>query len=91
MHPKNGKLSFTLNRNTTQALVHFSLTTYTTVWYIWAGEYSSESDFFVPLHVDHLIDWCPIVIKYLALAPGWRFLLTDDYEDVWLDDSLLEI
>lgn len=63
----------------------------TTGWYIWAGEeLSDDPDFFVPLHVEHLADWCPEVIKYLGLPPGWRFL-TDraDYEDVWKDESLL--
>jgi hypothetical protein len=26
----------------------------------------------------------------LGLGPGWRFLLTRTYEDVWFDPSLLE-
>lgn len=54
----------------------------TTGWYIWRGEYSFEDDFFVPLHVSHLDETCPLVVKYLGLAPGWRFLITDGYEDV---------
>lgn len=63
----------------------------TTGWYIWAGsEMSCEPDFFVPLHVEHLTDWCPDVIPYLGLPPGWRFLLAPDYEDVWFDSTLLE-
>jgi hypothetical protein len=28
---------------------------------------------------------------YLALPPGWRFLIAPDYEDVWFDESLLHI
>lgn len=65
----------------------------TTGWYIWAGEeYSEDPDFFIPLHVEHLKDWCPLIIKYLGLPPGYRFLITDDgYEDVWEDTSLLDI
>jgi hypothetical protein len=63
----------------------------TTGWYIWAGEYSSDSDFFVTLHVEHLKEWCPKVLKYLGLAPGWRFLLANNYEDVWQDNSLLKV
>ena len=65
----------------------------TTGWYIWAGEtYSSDPNFFVPLHVEHLIEWCPEVIKYLGLAPGWRFLIVpSSYEDVWEDKTLLEL
>jgi hypothetical protein len=60
-------------------------------WYIWAGEeLSSADDFFLPVHVEHLSDWCPEVIPYLALGPGWRFLIAPDYEDVWFDESLIE-
>ena len=56
----------------------------TTGWYIWAGEeLSDDPDFFVPLHVEHLKAWRPEIIKYLGLAPGWRFLVGEDnYEDV---------
>ncbi len=64
----------------------------TTGWYIWAGEELSDSpDFFKPLHVAHLNDWCPKVKKFLGLAPGWRFLIAGDYEDVWYDATLLGI
>ena len=61
-----------------------------TGWYIWAGEsLSTEPDFFLPLHVSHIADWCPVVNDYLGLAPGWRFLIADDYVDVWFDETLL--
>jgi len=64
----------------------------TTGWYIWAGEdFSSAPDFFKPLHVEHLSEWCPQVQKYLGLPPGWRFLIAGDYEDVWYDASLLTV
>jgi hypothetical protein len=64
----------------------------TTGWYIWAGEQlSDDPDFFVSLHVEHIKEWCPDIIKYLGLPPGWRFLYAPDYEDVWEDKSLLEI
>ncbi len=63
----------------------------TTGWYIWAGEtLSSEADFFAPLHVAHLDEFCPRVLAYLGLPPGWRFLIADGYEDVWFDPTLLE-
>src|SRR5262249_4805049 len=32
-------------------------------------------NFFVPLHVSHLAEWCPAALKFLGLAPGWRFLI----------------
>jgi hypothetical protein len=64
----------------------------TTGWYIWAGEELSDSPgFFMPLHVDHLDEWCPQIKKYLGLAPGWRFLIDADYEDIWFDESLLNV
>lgn len=61
-------------------------------WFLWAGpvEPSTKDDFFKPLHAHHLEQWAPIVIPYLALAPGWRFLIAPDYEDVWFDPSLFE-
>ena len=59
-------------------------------WYLWAGEeMSEEDDFFKPMHVYHLNERCPYILKYLALPPGWRFLLAGHYEDVWFDAKLL--
>jgi hypothetical protein len=63
----------------------------TTGWYIWAGELSDDVDFFKPLHVAHLDSWCPQLLKYLGLSPGWRFLIANDYEDVWFDPSVLSL
>lgn len=64
----------------------------TTGWYLWAGEeLRQDADFFVPLHVEHLAEWCPQVLKFLGLPPGWRFLLAHGYEDVWEDPSLLNV
>ena len=64
----------------------------TTGWYIWAGEeLPQDPGSFVPLHVSHLSSWCPQVIPYLGLPPGWRFLLAPQYEDVWFDKTLLDI
>jgi hypothetical protein len=61
-------------------------------WYIWSGEYlSQEKDFFKPLHAKHLAERCPQVLKYLALPPGYRFLIdTEGYVDVWYDPMLLD-
>lgn len=60
-------------------------------WFIWAGEeLSADPNFFRPLHVEHLGRWCPAVLPYLGLAPGWRFLIAPGYEDLWWDRSLLD-
>lgn len=64
----------------------------TSGWYIWAGEeLPDDPNFFLPLHIEHLPEWCPDIIKFLGLAPGWRFLIAPGYEDVWEDKALLEI
>ncbi len=63
----------------------------TSGWFIWAGEQLSPApDFFQPLHVQHLAERCPEALPYLALPPGWRFLVAPGQEDVWFDASLLE-
>jgi hypothetical protein len=58
-------------------------------WYIWAGEYSSDGDFFSPLHTAHLAERLPEAVRFLALPPGSRFQVAGDYVDVWFDESLL--
>jgi len=63
----------------------------TTGWYIWAGdgEPSPAADFFVPLHVEHLAEWRPEILKFLGLPPGWRFPTDGTHQDVWEDPTLL--
>ncbi len=61
-------------------------------WYIWAGEtFSDRPDFFEPICLEHLADLRPEVLDYLALPPGWRFLISPDYKDVWFDANLLNL
>jgi len=61
-------------------------------WFLWAGkENSSNDDYFKPLHVYHLLEKYPKILKYLALPAGWRFLVADNYEDVWFDEKLFRI
>jgi len=60
-------------------------------WYIWGGELSTRPDFFEPLHVEHLTDRCPQILKFMGLPAGYRFLLAGDHIDVWFDVSLLGI
>ena len=62
-----------------------------TNWYLWVGEYSDAADFFQPVHIGLLLEICPKAINYLGLSPGWRFLFDNQYEDVWYDESLLDI
>lgn len=60
-------------------------------WYIWCGgEMSKDDDFFSPLHIEHIDQFLPAISYYLALPPGYRFLVDDKgYEDVWFDPELL--
>jgi len=64
----------------------------TTGWFIWAGEGEPDTapDFFVPLHVAHVAEWRPEILKFLGLPPGWRFLTDGTHEDVWEDRALLK-
>lgn len=63
----------------------------TTGWYIWAGqEFSQSEDFFKPYCAKHLIGIRPEIVKYLGLAPKYRFIVDGNgYEDVWEDEGLL--
>lgn len=60
-------------------------------WYIWCGnEMSTSTDFFSPLHIEHISEYLPEAAEYLALPPGYRFLIDgQDFEDVWFDPHLL--
>ena len=60
----------------------------TSGWYIWAGEYAEVEDVFKPLHISHIETWTPLALKFLGLPPGWRFLVTPDFEKVSHDESL---
>lgn len=63
----------------------------TSGWYIWGGtELSEAPDFFKPLHHHHIDEYCPPALPFLALPPGWRFLLAPGQLDVWFDPALLE-
>lgn len=64
----------------------------TTGWYIWFGEqFSKATDFFAPVHTSHICEEYPEAAKLLGLPPGYRFLIADDYLDVWYDDALLNM
>ncbi|MDT8069217.1 MAG: hypothetical protein ROO76_13710 [Terriglobia bacterium] len=80
----------TLGRKPINGLRH-PPTDATNGWFIWSGEYSSSPDFFAPLHTSHLEQRLPQVIDFLGLPPGSRFVLADDYADVWCDESLLNV
>jgi hypothetical protein len=59
-------------------------------WYLWwGGEPSSARGFFDPLHVEHLAERCPDALPYLALPPGWAFVVAPGHEDVWFDEKYL--
>lgn len=62
-----------------------------TGWFIWSGEEFSESDdFFKPHCVGHLPELNPLIIPFLGLPPGYRFLIDGKgYVDVWEDPILL--
>jgi hypothetical protein len=61
-------------------------------WYLFAGDQPGDADdFFQALHTRHLTVWRPEVLPYLALPPGWAFVIAPGYEDVYYDESLLNV
>ena len=56
-------------------------------WYIYAGdEWSDADDFYRPLCVEHLEEYCPAAVPFLGLPPGWRFMTDGQgFADVWRD------
>lgn len=59
-------------------------------WYLWAGgEPSDADDFYEPMCIEHISDYCPAALPFLALPPGWRFLTDGEYSDVWYDATIL--
>ena len=53
-------------------------------WYIHAGDWSAEDEFYKPLCVEHLFDYCELALPFIALPPRWRFITdADGYVDVW--------
>ncbi|WP_424273800.1 immunity protein Imm33 domain-containing protein [Cocleimonas flava] len=61
-------------------------------WYIWCGEDLPEDpEFFDSMHVSHISEYLPSIEKYLALPVGYRFLVTETYEDIWYDETLKNV
>lgn len=63
-------------------------------WYIWSGGEipQKEVEYFNPIHPEHLLEKCPLVLKYLGLPYGYRFQIDNkSYEDIWFDQSILDI
>jgi hypothetical protein len=53
-------------------------------WFFHGGEYSDAPDFYQPVHVGHLKEILPSVIRYMRLPTGEKFIIDDQgYEDVW--------
>jgi hypothetical protein len=61
-------------------------------WFLWSGEeLSTDTAFFSNVHTHHLTELRPEVLKFLGLPPGYRFLITGEYVDVWFDPTLLDV
>ena len=62
-------------------------------WYIWGGDYNEAEEFYQPMHMSHISQYCPAIEPYLALSPGWGVIISpsEDYEDVWFDEARLHV
>jgi len=92
-HPVHGDLKVGIARNINSGAmpihgVRMLPERGTSGWYFWAGDYSDDPDFFVALHASHLAERAPLVLPFLALPPGWRFLTDGSYKDVWFDEEV---
>ncbi len=57
-------------------------------WFLWCGEHRDDVDFYAPYHAKHLVEMLPLVVPYLALEPGFKFIVDDaGYEDVWRESD----
>ena len=56
-------------------------------WYIHAGdEWSDDPDFYQPLCIEHLAEYCKPALPFLCLPPGWRFMTDGEgFVDVWYE------
>ena len=62
----------------------------TSGWYFWSGEWSNKEDFFEPIHGTHIKDYSNLILPYLGLPEGSRFIIDESYEDIWFDKSIIE-
>ncbi|WP_420824788.1 immunity protein Imm33 domain-containing protein [Streptomyces coryli] len=63
----------------------------TSGWYLWTGDHDpNDPDFFAPIHAKHIFEARLVVVPYLGLPPGWRFLIAPGYEDIWFDREALD-
>ena len=54
-------------------------------WYVWGGEagrHSRAAGFFETMPVAHLLERCPQIMPFLALAPGWRVSIAADRPEI---------
>jgi len=57
-------------------------------WFFHCGDFSDAADFYQPVHAAHLQSMLPLVLGYLQLPPGTRFIVDDKgFEDVWQEGS----
>ncbi len=61
-------------------------------WFVWAGgEINNDTSLWDNIHIQHLIEMYPDLLKYLGLPPGYRFQIDDKgYEDVWFDQKIID-
>ncbi|MBV9514094.1 MAG: hypothetical protein JO280_08670 [Mycobacteriaceae bacterium] len=54
-------------------------------WYIYAGdEWSDDPNFYLPLCVEHMAEYCKFALPFFCLPPGWRFMTDGQGSiDVW--------
>ena len=61
-------------------------------WFVHAGDECSDTpDFYQPLCVEHLVEYCQLAIPFLCLPAGWRFTTdAQGFINVWQDVKIVD-
>ncbi|MEI8644369.1 hypothetical protein P4S60_01650 [Pseudoalteromonas sp. Hal040] len=59
-----------------------------TGWWLTTDEYNGDISSLKMVHFTHIVEYRPEVAIYMALPPGYRFMLGGEQEHVWFDEEV---
>ncbi|WP_010604482.1 immunity protein Imm33 domain-containing protein [Pseudoalteromonas maricaloris] len=57
-------------------------------WWLTTDEYNGDTSSLKTVHFTHIVEHRPEVAIYMALPPGYRFMLGGQEEHVWFDEEV---
>ena len=57
-------------------------------WWLTTDEYNGDTSSLKTVHYIHIVESRPEVAIYMALPPGYRFMLGGEQEQVWFDEEV---